>query len=228
MDINNPLDNETTLEEVIIINSENPQVKKEDEKTIKIKVSRKAIIIAAIVIVVLVALYLLKGAFVVATVNGSPISRLSVIKKLEKVSGKNLLESLIDQKLVQAEAQNKKIVITNEEVDTEIKNIETQVVAGVTTLDKALAEQKMTMDDLREQIVYQKQMEALVADKINVSDEEVAKYITDNKINIPTGQEAVANTQIKSELRNQKLSQAATALIAELKSAAKIKYFVNY
>lgn len=232
MDTNIPLENEAKIEEVIIIDAESqptePLTTKDDSKTIKIKINRKVLIIVAIIVVILAALYFIKGMFIAATVNGSPISRLSVIKKLEKFSGKNLLDTLINEKLVQAEAQAKNIVITDEEINNEIKNIEAQVAAGGTTLDKALAEQKMTRADLQEQITYQKQIEALVADKINVSDEEVAKYIKDNQINIPAGQETAANTQIKAELRNQKINQAATTLLADLKSAAKIKYFVNY
>lgn len=200
----------------------------DDKKVIKIKISRQAALIIGGVIVVLVAVYLLKGLLIAATVNGSPIGRLTVINKLEKASGKNLLDSLINQKLVSKEAKAKNIVVSDEEIDTEIKNLEIQVTAQGTNLDAALALQGMNRDDLRQQIIFQKQVEKLVADKTAVTEAEVAKYITDNKINIPKGQEATANAQIKSELSNQKLNQAATSLLETLKSQAKIKYFVKY
>lgn len=186
----------------------------------------------AIIIVVIIALgvlaYVYKGLFIAATVNGSPIGRLTIIQKLEKASGKSLLDSLITEKLIQDEASAKKIVVSNEEISGEIKKIEDQVTAQGGTLDAALAAQGMSMDDLKKRIILQKEMEKLLADKINVTDQEVAQYIKDNQVSVPKGQEATINDQIKSELSSQKLNNEAQSLITDLKSKAKIQYFVNY
>jgi len=213
----------TKVTETFEVSEKEPEA---DKKVIKI--NRKAVVIAVIIIAVLVLAYFLRGLFIAATVNGSPIGRLSVIQKLEKASGKNLVDSIISTKLVNAEAVAKNITVSNEEIDAQIKTIEAQVTAQGGTLDAALALQGMSRDDLKEQIVFQKQVEKLVADKVVVTDEEVAQYITDNKITVPAGQEAVANAQIKNELSNQKLNMAAEALITTLKAQAKIKYFVKY
>jgi hypothetical protein len=86
----------------------------------------------------------------------------------------------------------------------------------------------MTEESLRNQIRIQKQVEKLLADKLTVSDEEVEKYITDNKVTIPEGKEAETKEQIKTQLSGDKLNQEADALITNLKSSAKIKYYVNY
>ena len=198
------------------------------KKSIKIKISIKTAIIIVVIIALGVLAYIYKGLFIAATVNGSPISRLAIIQELEKASGKNLLDSLIIEKLVQNEANAKKITVSNDEINGEIKKIEDQVVAQGSTLDAALAAQGMTMEDLKKQIILQKEVEKLVADKINVTDEEVTQYIKDNAISIPEGQEATTTAQIKDELRNQKLNKEAAALITTLKSQAKIRYFVNY
>jgi len=198
------------------------------KKSIKIKISIKTAIIIVVIIALGVLAYIYKGLFIAATVNGSPISRLAIIQELEKASGKNLLDSLIIEKLVQNEANAKKITVSNDEINGEIKKIEDQVVAQGSTLDAALAAQGMTMEDLKKQIILQKEVEKLVADKINVMDEEVTQYIKDNAISIPEGQEATTTAQIKDELRNQKLNKEAAALITTLKSQAKIRYFVNY
>jgi dGTP triphosphohydrolase len=199
---------------------------KADKKSIKISIKTTIIIVVIIALGVLVYFY--KGLFIAATVNGSPISRLTIIQKLEKASGKNLLDSLIAEKLIQDEANAKKIVVSNDEINAEIKKIQDQITAQGGTLDAALSAQGMNMDDLKKQIILQKEMEKLVADKINVTDQEVAQYITDNKISIPSGQEAATNDQVKNELRNQKLNTEAQALISDLKAKAKIRYFVNY
>ncbi len=199
---------------------------KADKKPIKITI--KTAILIAVIIALGVLAYVYKGLFIAATVNGSPISRLSIIQKLEKASGKNLLDSFITEKLVQKEADAKKIVVSNDEINGEIKKIEDQIIVQGSTLEAALSAQGMSMDDLKKQIIFQKKVEKLIADKINVTDEEVVQYINDNKISIPKEQEAAANDQIKNELRNQKLNKEADALITALKSQAKIRYFVNY
>ena len=193
-----------------------------------IQISRKTAISIAIIIIIGVLAYVYKGIFIAATVDGSPIMRLAVIQKLEKTSGKNLLDSLINEKLIQNEARAKNIIVSDDEINDQIKAIESQVAMQGNTLDAALAAEGMSMDDLKKQIMFQKEIEKLLADTINVTDEEVLQYIEDNKIQIPQGQEAELTGQIKSEMRNQKLNTEAQALITNLKSKAKIQRFVDY
>ena len=193
-----------------------------------IQISRKTAISIAIVIIIGALAYAYKGIFIAATVNGSPIMRLAVIQKLEKTSGKGLLDSLINEKLIQNEARAKNIIVSDDEINDQIKAIESQVAMQGNTLDAALAAEGMSMDDLKKQIMFQKEIEKLLADTINVTDEEVLQYIEDNKIPIPQGQEATIADQIKSEMRNQKISTEAQTLITNLKSKAKIQRFVDY
>ena len=206
----------------------NTQEHQQKASKISIKISVKTAIIIAAIIALGALAYIYKGLLIVATVNGSPISRLAIIQKLEKASGKNLLDSLITEKLVQNVAKIKGIVISNDEINGEIKKIEDQITSQGSTLNETLAVQGISIDDLKKQIIFQKEVEKLVADKINITDEEAAQYIKDNKISIPKGQEAAVSDQIKSQIRNQKLNKEAFALITALKSQAKIRYFVNY
>ena len=78
------------------------------------------------VVLIIVALFFAKGFFVAATVNGSPVSRWSVIKQLEKEGGKQALESIIDKKLIEAELTKQKITVTQEEVDGVQQAIDSQ------------------------------------------------------------------------------------------------------
>lgn len=209
----------------------NPQEQVPPQKAGKksIKIGLKTALIIAAVIILGALGYVYKDLFIAATVNGSPISRLDVIKKLEKTSGKNLLDSLIVEKLIQSEADAKKVVVSNDEIDAEIKKIEDQIATqGGGALDEALSKQGMNRDDLKKQVILNKEVEKLLGEKINVTDEEVEQYIKDNKISITKYEEAATREQIKEGLKNQKLNTQAQALITELKSKAKIKYFVNY
>lgn len=135
---------------------------------------------------------------------------------------------MITEKLIQNEAKARNILVSADEINEKIKQIENQVTSQGNTLEKALALEKMSMDDLKRQITIQKDVEKLLADKINVTDEEVTKYITDNKITVPKEQEASLIEQIKNQLKGQKLNSEAKTLIDGLKAKAKIRYFVNY
>lgn len=208
-----------------------PQERQEKSGYVNLKFKKPKPLIIAIgvaVILVLVALFFAKGIFVAATVNGSPISRLSIIQELEKRGGKSTLDALITEKLIENEAKAKGVAVTDAELDEELKKIEVQVTAQGGTLADALAQQGMTEESLKEQIRVQQLMQKLLADKIAVTDEEVQKYITDSKITIPKGEEETAKEQITDQLKDQKLNQEAQVFITNLRNSAKIKYYVNY
>ena len=199
---------------------------KPNKKTIKIRL--RTIIIVIIIIALLALAYIFKGLFIAATVDGSPVSRLRVIERLEKVYGQSLLDSFINQKLVNTAALANNIEITTEEIDEEIKKIEEQLTAQGSTLNEALAMQNMTRANLQEEITFQKQLEQLVADKVTVTNEEIADYISAYGLEIPEDQQELADEQIRSELRNQKLNQEINTLLDNLKAEANIKYFIKY
>jgi len=188
----------------------------------------KLALVVAVILIIGALVYTYKGLFIAATVNGYPITRFTVVKELEKASGKQALDSLIVEMLINSEAQKKGITVSADDINAEIKTIEDQLKTQNQTLDQALQAQQMTLEDLRKRIDVQKKIEKLVADKIQVTDEEITKYITDNKFTIPAGQEETYKNQIKDMLKQQKLSTEATSLVDTLKSQAKIHYFVNY
>ena len=97
-------------------------------------INTKTAIIVAVIIILAALAYYYKSLFIAVTVNGSPITRLAVIEELEKVSGKQVLDSLITKKLINGEAIKKGVSVTSEEVDAEIKNIENQIKAQGQTL----------------------------------------------------------------------------------------------
>ena len=199
---------------------------------IHLKVRKPKIFTVAIgiaVILLLVGLFFVKGIFIAATVDGSPISRLSVIKELEKQGGKQALESIINKKLIENELNKQKITADKEEVDKEIKKIEAQVAGQGSTLASALAMQGMTEEKLREQITIQEKLKKVLADKIAVTDTEVDAYIKDNKVTPPKDAKLEDfRKQIRDQLTQQKFQQEAQKWVSSLIAGAKIKYYVKY
>jgi parvulin-like peptidyl-prolyl isomerase len=216
---------ETTTEETTSL-PDQPQVPATAARQSPVNL-KTAIIISALIIVGALA-YRHRDLLIAATVNGSPISRLTLIQELEKKSGKAALDALITQKLIDGEAQKKGVTVSSDEVNAEITKIENQLKTQGKTLDAALAAQGMTKDDLRLQIAIQKKLEKILADKTQVTDAEVDQFIKDSKVVIPAGQEASYKSQARNQLEQNKLRDAAASLIDSLKSQAKIDYLVNY
>lgn len=177
---------------------------------------------------VIAAGYYFKGLVIAATVNGKPVSRLSIVQKLEKQGGKGTLDNLITETLIQNEAQKKGVSISDQEVDDEIKKIEVTVTQQGGTLDQALLQQGMNREMLKENIKTQKLVEKLLSDKLEITDEEVMAYLNENKTELPKGNEEEAKNDIKDQLKQDKIQQEAGTWIESLKANADIKYFVNY
>jgi len=186
-------------------------------------------IISVIVLGILGILFIFRSLFVAALVNGYPITRFSVIRELEKQSGKSALESLISKQLILGEAARLKVDVSTSDVDAEVNRVDGLLKAQGTTLDEALASQGLTSADWREQIKIQKLLEKILADKIQVSDQEVQDYFTKNKdVFDKNAKLADVKDQIISQLTQQKLQDAYTTWIQDIKAKAKINYFVSY
>lgn len=207
-----------------------PQEHKSGYVNLKFKKPKPLVIAIGIaVVLIIVALFFTKGIFVVATVNGSPITRLSVIKELEKQGGKQALEAIIDKKLIETELNKKGVIASKEEIDAEIEKIKAQVASQGGTLEAALVQQGLTEEKLREQITIQKKLEKLLADKVTITDAEIDTYIKDSKATPPKDVKMEDfRKQIGDQLKQQKFQQEAQKWVADLTASAKIKYYVNY
>ncbi|HNZ86625.1 MAG TPA: hypothetical protein PLD95_03345 [bacterium] len=231
-ELTNEKQEQETVEEKIVEEKKDvlmdEEEKKQDSDKKTIKINKKTVIVFAVIIVVLFLTYFIRSCFVAATVDGSPISRISIVRQLEKSYGQELLDSMITQKLVQNEAKAKNIIVPEEDINQQIKTIEDQLSAQGSSLEVALTAQGLTIDFVKEQMTTQKQLELLISDKVSVTDEEVSQYIKDNNITIEKGQEETTKEQVKDALTNMKLSDVAQSFIAELKAKANIKYIVKY
>ena len=198
------------------------------KKNFKKLKGNKKFIVGAVIVVLLTLFYLLKGLFVAAFVNGQPISRLSVVRELERRGGSQALDSVISQTLILQEAKKQKVTATDEEVNATIAEIEVSL-EGQGGLDQILISEGMTRDDLINQVRLQKLAEKILSDQVSVSDEEVRQYIETNADLLPEDQNTEElNNKVKNQLQQQKLSEAIQTWLTDLRNKANIKYFVKY
>lgn len=190
--------------------------------------TKKRMIFGLVVALFLAGVYFSRSLVFAAWVNGRPVYRFTLVNELEKQGGKQVLDGLIEKSLVDSEAKKSKITISQTEIDSEIKNIETTISGQGISLDEALNLRGMTRKNLEDQIKTQKTIEKILASKIVITDQELRDYFNTNKTLF--GQNPVfdkVKDQVNTQLFQQKLSEEYTTWITDLKTKAKILYFVN-
>lgn len=168
---------------------------------LKILSRRKLLVLIGLSIFALLAVFGSKF-LVVAWVDKKPITVFEYYRELDKKYGKDVKEQLIVERLINDEAANKKINISKQDLDNEIKRIENEQ-GGKDKLSQILDIQGISQDEfnklVRLQLIKQKMFEA----NVKVSDEDVNKYIEDNKV---TDADDKMIAQIKEQLRMQKIN----------------------
>jgi foldase protein PrsA len=208
-------------------NTEKSTEKKSLPQSLKLK--KSYFIVAAVVLVAAALIVRYRGAFVAAVVNGQPISRLSVVRETEKQAGQQALQNLVRNTLIEQEAREKKVTVSEKEIDDEIKKVEKTLSEQGQEIDQVLATQGLNREDLRRLIRLDKLVAKIVGKDIKVSDEEVNKYIESNREILPAEQnEEELKKTVSENLRQQKLNEKVQTWLTELQAKAKIQYFVQY
>lgn len=195
------------------------------------KNKKKRTTLITLLLLVALAIFVYKniGLFIVASVNGKPISRISLIKELENQGGKQVLDSLITKQVILGEAAKKKISISDKELSDKIDEIKDNLKKQGTDLESALKYQNQSMKDFKDSIKTRLIVEKLLADKATVTDEEVKEYYDKNKKSFDKAKTfEELKDSIKEQIYQGKLSQEYQKWITDIKSKAKINYFVNF
>ncbi len=189
---------------------------------------KSAVLIILITAGILGLMYLSKQSIVAATVNGRPIYRYQLIKRLEKDFGKQAYENMLREELLNQEAERKAIIVTQSDIDNEFKKIDQELKSQGTSLDDALKQQNLTKADVTDSIRFQILATKLVADKITVSEEEIKQYTDQNKDFLPKDQSAEQiRATVEEYIKSQKEAQAVDALLNELKGKAQINQILE-
>lgn len=175
--------------------------------------SNKLAFISGLIIGLGILGYYLYRFSIIAWVDQTPITRFQVYRELESKYGKDLKEQLISEKLILSEAKKRGVSVPGNEVEKQIKEIETQQ-GGPQQLKQILEIQGMTMADLRKQVEFQVLIEKMFGNDVQVSEEEIKTYVKDNKEQFPdvTDPEASISAetkdQVSSLLKRQKTAKS--------------------
>lgn len=202
-----------------------PAIKTRPRK--KSKINQRALLIILAGVFLAGLLYYFRGQFIVATVNGQPIWRLTLVRELEKQGGGQTLDSIITKTLILQEAKKQKILVSNEEINQEIKKFEEDLSGQGQDLNQLLTNRGMTRADLSEQIKLQKLVEKMTKNDLEVTDQEVNDYLEKNKNTLlQTADKEQIKTQVREQLKEQKLNEKIQSFIQSLRDQAKITHLL--
>ncbi len=194
-----------------------------------VRIHKSTLIIVIGILAVGALLYFGRGFIVAAVVNGQPISRMALVQEVEKQSGKQALSGLIRNILVEQEARKQNVLITEKQIDDQIKTVENNLSKQGQKIDQVLAMEGMTRADLRKVIRLDLLVTKMVEKNIKVSNKDVNDYIDKNREIMPKNQsESQLKKMVLERLKQQQLSQKAQEWLANLEKGAKVVKFVNY
>ena len=185
----------------------------------------KLLIIIGIIILGLLV-WRFKGYFIVATVNGQPITRFELNDQLTRRFGEQTLDNIINERLILASARQKGVFATTAEIDSRVKQIEENL-KGQTTLSEALAVQGLSESMFRRQIEIQLSIEKLFDKDASVSATEIDQYIKDNAETYKTSTEpAKVKQEVTENLKQQKVGQLFDDWFTQTRQSANIKKYL--
>jgi foldase protein PrsA len=168
-----------------------------------------------------------KSLFVVGKVNGQFITRLELEKSMNDRYAKATFDDLASTNLLYQLASQNGVTVSDEELNKEIADTETRL-GGKEALTSTLDRMGYTQDRFTKEmnmLVLEKKLAAKLF-KAEVSDEEVAKFYTDNKTLFPDKKLDEVKADISNNLVSQELQQQFTTWFQEQKDKAVIKSYL--
>lgn len=166
-----------------------------------------------------------KSWFIVATVNGKPISRSQLNHVLANRYGNSTLDGLVDQSLIEAELKKQKVDISEDQIKDKLKEIEKSLPQG-TTLDQAMQTQGLTLNEVKTDLKLQLGVQKLLESKIEISDTEITEFMKTNGKFLTSTTEAEQKEEALKSIKSTKLYEAISSWITDLRQKASIKRFL--
>lgn len=182
-------------------------------------------LIAVIVIIAVAAASFSAGIFfnkskdeVVASVNGSNITKSELYDAMVTQAGPDALNSLISDKIIQLEVAKQKITVSQDEIQKELNNL-IQSQGGQDAFNQVLAKYGYTQDQINKNIVKTLEIQKLLEPGITITDADMKSYYDENKESFGTPEQVKAShILVDSETKAQEVESklAAGADFAEM------------
>lgn len=149
----------------------------------------------------------------VAYVNSDKITKDQLYATMLDNGGKQTLDNMIDELVVNQAAKKAGITVTDQDVQKELDAIKKQT-GSEEMFQQTLQQYGMTEDKLKEQLHMQAALKKLLADQLSVTDDAIKSYYDQNK-----GQYATPE-QVQLSQIVVKTKEEAAAVVSQLKGGA--------
>ncbi len=203
------------------------KISKEELKSLVFK-HKKLIVLAAIVFTSFAAGFLSRDLIPVAAVNNETIRRPVFIQALLKFGGKQVLNTLVTEKLILQEAKKKRVTVSRAEIDEKIEQLTKQLKTNNVTLQNFLAYQQKTKSEFEKEVRFQLIVEKLFKTEVKINDVDIENYFSKTRIQKGTG--AILASQkiaINRILYQQQMREKLVQWLKNQQKISKVKIFIR-
>lgn len=178
--------------------------------------------LVAVLIIAGIAAYKFQYIFTPAKVGNQPIFVWQYINFMHRTYGKEALQTLTTQALINEEIARSNVTVKPEDIQKEVDGLDKQASAsgGIKAM---LAAQQMTIDQLKDQIRIQLAVKQILKDKIAVSDAEVDDAYKKNRDFFKGVPESEARSRVKAQLENQKFQKEAGVWLSDVRKRTPVQ-----
>lgn len=117
---------------------------------------------------------------VVASVNGEDITKNELYELMVKQNGKQALDSLISQKVIELEAKKQKITVSDEDIQKEMETYY-ETYGGEEAFVQTLQMSGYSLEDVKKELALNIKINKLLEPRIKITEEELKTYFEANK-----------------------------------------------
>lgn len=129
---------------------------------------------------------------VVARINDEEITKDMLYEALVAKNGKETLDNLVSEKVVELELKKKGLSVTQEEVDAETQST-IEEYGGIEEFQSLLANYGYTLDEIVREIRMKISAAKLIGSEVKVTEEEMKKYYEENQETFDTPEQVKAS-----------------------------------
>jgi len=117
---------------------------------------------------------------VVASVNGEDITKNELYELMVKQNGKQALDSLISQKVIELEAKKQKITVSDKDIQKEMETYY-ETYGGEEAFVQTLQMSGYSLEDVKKELALNIKINKLLEPRIKITEEELKTYFEENK-----------------------------------------------
>lgn len=183
-------------------------------------------LLVLLIAVITVVGYFFRDKFIIAIVNGKPIFRFEVSQKLFSSFGKETLENIIVEKLIEEEAKKQSVLVSKEDLDKELDKVGKSLGNNM-KLEDVLKFQGVSLDDFKKQLIIRLQVNRILEKKTTITPEELDKFLKDNAKLLVATVEAERKAEAQEKLKEQKINEQVQKWVNDLLAKAKVSRFLK-